>query len=359
MADPILKNQIITLSPPPATLTVGQQFTVTVAYNVSDANKTLAGVGFEIHFDSTKLQLGPITPSFTTSLFGTPSSGAETVADNNAATDKQINWQYLDFAANWPGSTQNFPLTLGTVTFTALVASSTAPTLNATIATPATGYTGPNSLAIAPAIGVQNEGNTGSTPFTFTVTRSGDTASTATAQFDVIGSGTNPATAADFVGGTFPTGTVNFAASETTKTITVNVSGDTTVEPDEGFTVTLGNPTNATTTNSTFTTTTATGTITDDDSPSVSLAVSPASVAEDGTPNLVYTFTRTGGDTTNPLTVNFNVGGTATLVTDYIQTGAATFTASTGTVTFAANVTTATVTIQPSTPFLNQMKRLL
>lgn len=271
-----LKNQIVSLSTPPATLGAGQQFTVTVAYNVSDANNKLSGVGFGIHFDSTKLTLNNINPnSAVPNLFGTPSANAESVTDNNAATNQEISWTYLDFGANWPN--QTLPVTLGTVTFTTLVALDTSNLdLNVTIAQPASGYTGPNSLAIAPAIGVQNEGNVGLTPFTFTVTRSGDTSSTNTAQFDVIGSGTNPATAADFVNGTFPTGTVNFAPSETTKTITVNVSGDTTVEPDEGFTVTLGNPTNATDSNSTFTNTTAIGTITDDDAATVSLGVSPA-----------------------------------------------------------------------------------
>ena len=59
-----------------------------------------------------------------------------------------------------------------------------------------------------------------------------------------------------------PTGTVNFAASETSKLITINVSGDTTLEPDEeGFTVTLSNPTNS----ATIATATATGTIQNDD----------------------------------------------------------------------------------------------
>ncbi|MFM6345329.1 MAG: calcium-binding protein, partial [Dolichospermum sp.] len=53
--------------------------------------------------------------------------------------------------------------------------------------------------------------------------------------------------------------------------------------------------------------------------PSITLAVSPASVTEDGTTNLVYTFTRSGV-TTNPLTVNYTIGGTATLNTDYTRT---------------------------------------
>ncbi|MBY5309952.1 sodium:calcium exchanger, partial [Aphanizomenon flos-aquae CCAP 1446/1C] len=64
--------------------------------------------------------------------------------------------------------------------------------------------------------------------------------------------------------------------------------------------------------------------------PSITLAVSPASVTEDGAANLVYTFTRTGS-TTNALTVNYSIGGTAAN-TDY--TGA---TRGTGkTITFAA-----------------------
>ena len=346
MANPVLKNQIISLSTAPAMLTAGQQFTVNVGYNVSDANNKLTGIGFGIHFDSTKLQLNSITPSSAPNLFGTPSANTESVNDNNVATNQEIGWAYLDFTGNWPN--QALPIALGTVTFTALVPVDTSTLdLNVTVAQPASGYTGPSSLAIAPTTSVQNEGDIGLTPFTFTVTRSGDTSVGVTAQVDVTGSSANPANATDF-GGVFPSQTVTFLAGETSKTITINVSGDTVVEPDEQFTVTLGNPTNATTTNTTFTNTTVTGTITDDDTATISLGVNPISVVEDGIPNLVYTFTRTGGDTTAELIVNYNVGGTAALATDYSQTGATTFTASTGTVTFAPNATTATVTIAPN-----------
>jgi Ca2+-binding RTX toxin-like protein len=72
----------------------------------------------------------------------------------------------------------------------------------------------------------------------------------------------------------------------------------------------------------------------------ITLAVAPASVTEDGTPNLVYTFTRTGL-TTNALTVNYKITGTATNGTDY-----ATIPTS---VTFAANSATATVIVNPTT----------
>jgi Ca2+-binding RTX toxin-like protein len=82
--------------------------------------------------------------------------------------------------------------------------------------------------------------------------------------------------------------------------------------------------------------------------PTITLSVAPATVNENSTTNLTYTFTRTGA-TTNALTVNYGVGGTATLGTDYAQTGAATFAASAGTVTFAAGATTAIVTIDPTT----------
>ena len=76
--------------------------------------------------------------------------------------------------------------------------------------------------------------------------------------------------------------------------------------------------------------------------PSVTLAVSPTSVLEDGTTNLVYTFTRTGL-TTNALTVNYGITGTA-VADDY--TGA---TPGTGkTITFASGSSTATLTIDPT-----------
>jgi Ca2+-binding RTX toxin-like protein len=76
----------------------------------------------------------------------------------------------------------------------------------------------------------------------------------------------------------------------------------------------------------------------------VTLAVSPGTAAEDGSSNLVYTFTRTGV-TTNALTVNYTVGGTASLGTDYTGIAA---TPATKTVSFAAGASTALVTVDPT-----------
>lgn len=93
---------------------------------------------------------------------------------------------------------------------------------------------------------VHPEGNSGATNFTFTITRDllGYGEGTTTVNYVVTGSGGNPANAADFVGGALPSGTITFAPDETSKTLTIAVQGDTDVEQDEGFTITLSSPTN-------------------------------------------------------------------------------------------------------------------
>src|SRR5205085_2250705 len=96
-------------------------------------------------------------------------------------------------------------------------------------------------LAIAATSADKVEGHSGTTAYTFTVIRTGDTSGTASADWAVTGSGGNAASAADF-GGTLPSGSVNFAAGEASKLLTINVAGDTAVELDEGFTVALTNP---------------------------------------------------------------------------------------------------------------------
>ena len=117
------------------------------------------------------------------------------------------------------------------------------------------------TLAIAATNASQTEGNSGSKAFTFTVTRADNTTGSNNVNWAVTGSGSNPANATDFVGGVLPSGSVSFATGETSKVITVDVQGDTTVELNENFTVTLSNATNG----ATITTATATGTIQNDD----------------------------------------------------------------------------------------------
>ena len=83
----------------------------------------------------------------------------------------------------------------------------------------------------------------------------------------------------------------------------------------------------------------------DADLPAVTLAVSPSAVVtEDGTSNLVYTFSRTG-PISSALTVNYTVDGTAILGNDYVGIAAS---PATRTVSFDAGSFSATVTVDPT-----------
>jgi Ca2+-binding RTX toxin-like protein len=182
------------------------------------------------------------------------------------------------------------------------------------------------TLAVSPTSVTED----GTTNLVYTFTRSGVTTNPLTVNYTIGGTATN---GTDYT--SIPT-SVTFAANSATATVIVDPTADTTVESDETVALTLATGTGYTV----GTTTAVTGTITNDDT-SVTLAVSPSSVTEDGTANLIYTFTRTGS-TTNSLTVNYTLGGTATLNTDYTRTG------TTNTVTFAAGSATATVIVDPT-----------
>jgi Ca2+-binding RTX toxin-like protein len=195
------------------------------------------------------------------------------------------------------------------------------------------------TLAISPTNAIQTEGNSGSKAFTFTVTRAVNTTGVNAVNWAVTGTGTSAANTTDFLNGVLPSGTVSFAAGETSKVITVNVQGDTTVEPNENFTVTLSNPTNG----ATITTATATGTITDDDLPSLNLSPNGQTVVEGliSPQNLSYTVSLSSSST-QTVTVQYSTAnGTALAGSDYTTT--------TGTLTFNPGVTTQTITI----PILN------
>ncbi|QSV52976.1 MAG: hypothetical protein HEP80_02675 [Dolichospermum sp. UKL201] len=215
------------------------------------------------------------------------------------------------------------------------------------IATPAavTGTITNDDTSIALAVSPSSVLEDGTTNLVYTFTRTGVTNTAITVNFGVAGTATfnNDYTQAGATTFTGTTGTINFAANETTKTITIDPTADTIVESNETVALTLLAGTGY---NNIATPAAVTGTITNDDT-SIALAVSPSSVLEDGTTNLVYTFTRTGV-TNTAITVNFGVAGTATFNNDYTQAGATTFTGTTGTINFAANETTKTITIDPT-----------
>ncbi len=97
------------------------------------------------------------------------------------------------------------------------------------------------ALASVAADTVQvNEGSVGQTAVTFTVSLSKAAVSEESLTWRVAGTGSNAANAQDFAGA--QTGTVTFAAGETTKTITVYVAADTVFEANETFALTLSAP---------------------------------------------------------------------------------------------------------------------
>ncbi|MCI0682547.1 MAG: Ig-like domain-containing protein [Gemmataceae bacterium] len=112
-----------------------------------------------------------------------------------------------------------------------------------------------------PSLSINNasvsEGNSGTTTAGFTVTLSASSSQTVTVQYATANG--SASAGSDYVA---TSGTLTFTPGQTTRPIAVTVNGDTTVESDETFTVSLSNPTNATIAQGV-----GTGTITNDDAP--------------------------------------------------------------------------------------------
>ncbi|MGE3509552.1 MAG: beta strand repeat-containing protein [Vicinamibacterales bacterium] len=101
-----------------------------------------------------------------------------------------------------------------------------------------------NDDATVPVMNISDtsllEGSAGATTAVFTVTLSSAPSTTVTATWQTAGESATAGT--DFVNGS---GTVTFPVGSTSQTVSVTVLGDTVVEPNEVFTVTLSNPSGA------------------------------------------------------------------------------------------------------------------
>jgi hypothetical protein len=180
------------------------------------------------------------------------------------------------------------------------------------------------------------EGNTGQSAFQFTVSL--DQARSAPVTVDVTtADGTATAASGDFLAAR---GTLTFAPGETTKAITVQVNGDTDVEPDETFSVNLSNATG----NATIADGQGIGTILNDDqpvtTPPANISIADASLAEGDSGQTAFPFVVTLDQAESaPVTVDFSTGDrTATAPSDYAATS--------GTLTFAPGETAKTITVQ-------------
>jgi hypothetical protein len=124
------------------------------------------------------------------------------------------------------------------------------------------------SFSIVATNADRNEGTIGSTQFQFTVRREGDLGEEASVTYTVVGSGPHPAQVSDFASGALG-GSLVFGVGQSSRLLTVSVNGDLIVEPNEGFSVTLVNPSpNAIITNGT-----AAGVIRNDDTAIANMVV--------------------------------------------------------------------------------------
>ncbi len=199
------------------------------------------------------------------------------------------------------------------------------------------------TVSIAVASAVQAEGSGGPTAFTFTLAMRGDISVAHSFSYAVTGSGPIQASASDFAGGALTTGTVTFAAGESARTLTIEVLGDTTMEADEGFTVTLSDPS----TGLVFGAVSAMSTIQNDDGAVVSIAALSAAKAEEHSGTTAFTFTVTLGQAAAiAQSVDWAVAGTG----EHPANGAdfAGGVLPVGMTTFAAGETSKTVTVAVS-----------
>jgi len=196
-----------------------------------------------------------------------------------------------------------------------------------------------SSSVSAPSLSIGDaavfEGDSGTTPISFTVTRAGDTSSAVTADYNVtFGSGPFDADSSDFAPAQSFTGTVSFLSGETSATITLDVQGDPDAEGDDGFTVTLSNPSTGTIADGT-----AIGTIVNDDGAPSLITVNDVTVTEgnSGTSLMTFTVTRTGG--TDAFSVDYaTADGSATTADGDYQ-------ATSGTLSFGVGETSQTVSV--------------
>ncbi len=117
-----------------------------------------------------------------------------------------------------------------------------------------------------------NEGNSGTTAFVFTVTKNGMSGQSSSVDY-ATADGTATVADQDYQA---TSGTLTFAANETTQTITVLVNGDTQFEDDETFTVELSNVMNQRHQHINVVLPGGTGTIVNDDTQPTAITVTPA-----------------------------------------------------------------------------------
>jgi len=175
----------------------------------------------------------------------------------------------------------------------------------------------------APTISINDvsvtEGNSGTSNATFTILLSAASAK----QITVVYSSANGSAIAPTDYTAVSATTLTFAPGVISRTVTVQVNGDTLVEQDETFVVNLTTPVNATILDSQ-----GTGTIVNDDAVLPAITINDITVIEgnSGTTNATFTVTLTAPSTQTVSVVYSTQNGTATAQADYALTANQTLT---------------------------------
>jgi hypothetical protein len=309
--------------------------------NYTSAGSTLAGIGTITNNDTKP----------TISVANASASEGSSVDFTVTLSHRTYESVTIDYASsNGTAGAADFTAATGTLVFAAgetsktISVSSTADTVyepNETFGLTLSGgsnYTAAGSTLTAtgtinnddsqPTVAIDSVSETEGSVLSFTVTLSSASSQTVTVNY-ATANGTALTTDSDY---TAASGTLTFAAGETTKSVNVNSNSDNKFEGDEAFTVTLSGGSNYTSAGSTLT---GTGTIANDDS-APTLAIDNVSANEGS----ALTFTVTlSSISTQIITVDYATSdGTAT-------TGDSDYTSATGTLTFAAGDLTKTITV--------------
>jgi hypothetical protein len=192
-----------------------------------------------------------------TSVTFSPQSGSATITLANGQTQTlalQGGDQYVDVSYVLPGDdtaqgNRSFSVALSNPQATRSTGTADAVGIDNTAASAAVAVTDDDDrITVTPSQSSITEGNSGSTALTFTLTRSGVTGKETVVNWRIGGGSGVAVSANDFTvgqedvqvpNGGLPSGRVTFAAGETSKVITVNVSGDTRIEADESLLLNL------------------------------------------------------------------------------------------------------------------------
>ncbi|MCC7265239.1 MAG: hypothetical protein IT369_22255 [Candidatus Latescibacteria bacterium] len=182
------------------------------------------------------------------------------------------------------------------------------------------------SLSVGDA--ATTEGNSGTKALNLTVLLSNPSSQAITVSY-----ATANGTASDASDYAAASGTLNFAAGETSKTVAVTVNGDLLNEASETFTLNLSNPTNASIGDGQ-----GQGTLTNDDAaPALSVGDAAGPEGNSGTSTLSFTVTLSAASE-QTVTVSYaTANGTATAGSDYV--------AASGALSFAPGETSKTVAV--------------